>query len=54
MKDTVHRFLFNMPKQVYFKVREIAFKRNISMSKYVIDSLIWRLSQEDPTAKDLD
>ena len=46
MEKTVHRYIFNLPFSVYTKLREVAFKRNISMSKYVLDALVWRLEQE--------
>jgi len=47
MPRHVHRYIFNMPVAIYKKLREVAFKRNISMSKYVLDALLWRLNQED-------
>lgn len=46
MNQSVHRYIFNLPLPIYRKLREVAFKRNISMSKYVLDALIWRLEQE--------
>lgn len=41
------RFIFSMPIDVYRKLRKKAFDRNISMAKYVLHALIWRLEQEE-------
>lgn len=41
-----------MPMSVYEKLKEISHRRNISMSKYVIDTILWRLEQEENPKKD--
>jgi len=46
MKKKIHRLVFNIPIDMYEKLRFVAFKRNISMSKYVLDSVLWRLHNE--------
>jgi len=40
------RFLLSLSPEVHEKLRQWAFKRNISMSRYVVEALMWRLSRE--------
>lgn len=39
--------IFRMPKEVHEKLRNVAFKRNISMSLYVNQAVAWRLENEE-------
>lgn len=41
------RFIFSLPIEICLKLRRIAFERNISMAKYVLEALIFRLQNEE-------
>ena len=43
----MQRFIFTLPIVVYKKLRQKAFDRNISMARYVLQALAWRLEQEE-------
>ena len=40
------RFIFTLPMEVYLKMRKVAFKKNISMSMYVQQALLYMLEKE--------
>lgn len=37
----------NMPVEIYNKLKERAFQRNVSMSKYTLEALVWRLETQE-------
>jgi len=41
------RFVFTLPIETYKKLRQKSFDRNISMARYVLQALVWRLEQEE-------
>ena len=40
------RLLISMPEEVHLKLRIMAFRRNVSMSAYVLDALLLKLLKE--------
>lgn len=42
-----HRYIMNIPVPIFKELRNCAFNRNVAMSKYLLDALIWRLEQEE-------
>lgn len=40
------RFIFSLPDEVFKKLRQKAFDRNISISLYVIQAIVMRLETE--------
>jgi hypothetical protein len=41
------RFIFSLPLEICLKLKKKAFSRNISMAKYVLEALIFRLQHEE-------
>lgn len=41
-----HRFIFTLPMEIFQKARTYAFKRNISLSLYILQALVWRMEGE--------
>ena len=41
-----HRFIFTLPVEVFKKAKSHAFERNISLSLYVLQAILWRLGEE--------
>jgi hypothetical protein len=44
---TRHRFIFTLPIEIFKEARQHAFDRNISLSLYILQSVVWRLDQEE-------
>ena len=40
------RFIFTIPEHIYKQLKEISMRRNVSMSMYVLHSLIEALEHE--------
>ena len=45
-RGIMKRFIFTLHLEIYNKLRQKAFDRNISMARYVLEALVWRLEQE--------
>jgi len=41
------RFIFTIPPDIFKQIRKAAFDRNISISKYILQSVVWRLLNEE-------
>ena len=44
---TPKRFIFTLPMEVFYQARKHAFERNISISKYILEALLWRIHQDE-------
>lgn len=43
------RLIFSLPFEVHDSIKKNAFKRNISMSLYILEAVLWRLKNEEKT-----
>lgn len=42
----MHRFIINLPDDVFEKLREIAFKKKVSISKLAVSYIIEQIEKE--------